>query len=48
MLNGDDKLLWSMKGKLPFDILYYGIENSDADIVAKDIVTDADKVSLRL
>ncbi len=43
VLNGDDKLLWSMKGKLPFDILYYGIENSDADIVAEDIVTDADK-----
>jgi len=43
VLNGDDKLLWSLKGKLPFNILYYGIENKAADIVATDIVTDADK-----
>ncbi|NLM50290.1 MAG: UDP-N-acetylmuramoyl-tripeptide--D-alanyl-D-alanine ligase, partial [Clostridiaceae bacterium] len=34
ILNGDDKLLWGLKGKLPFKTIYYGIENKECDYVA--------------
>lgn len=37
ILNGDDPLLWSLSGTLPFETLYYGIENKACDIVAENI-----------
>lgn len=36
-LNGDDKLLWELAGSLPYEVLYYGIENSNCDLTATDI-----------
>ena len=32
ILNGDDELLWSQKGKLPFKTIYYGMKNAEVDI----------------
>ena len=32
ILNGDDELLWSQKGKLPFKTIYYGMKNNEVDI----------------
>ena len=32
VLNGDDDLLWSLKGKLPHKTIYYGLYNPDADV----------------
>ncbi|MBE7037663.1 MAG: UDP-N-acetylmuramoyl-tripeptide--D-alanyl-D-alanine ligase [Ruminococcaceae bacterium] len=37
ILNGDDDLLITLKGKLPFKTLFFGIENKDCDVVASDI-----------
>ncbi len=34
ILNGDDELLFGIKGTLPFKTIYYGIENAACDIVA--------------
>lgn len=34
ILNGDDEYLLSLKGKLPFKTIYYGITNKEADIFA--------------
>ena len=28
VLNGDDELLWDLKGKLPFKTMYFGIEKT--------------------
>ncbi len=36
-LNGDDELLITLKGKLPFKTIFFGIKNNDCDIVATDI-----------
>jgi len=43
VLNGDDKILYSLKGKLPHTVIYYGIDNLKADIVATNIILGADK-----
>lgn len=43
ILNGDDKLLWSIKGSLPYNTLYYGFKNSDVDFFAYDVVIGRDK-----
>lgn len=37
IFNGDEPLLWALKGKLGCDILYYGVENSRCDIRAAGI-----------
>jgi len=42
VLNGDDDLLWGLRGTLPQSILYYGIENRDCDITADMISTNAE------
>lgn len=34
ILNGDDEYLISLKGKLPFKTIYYGITNNESDIFA--------------
>lgn len=41
ILNGDDKHLITLKGKLPFKTLFFGIENKDCDAVATDIKLNA-------
>lgn len=40
VLNGDDKFLWGAKEDISHKIIYYGIENKDADYVAYDVVCD--------
>lgn len=47
ILNGDDKLLWSLKGKLPYQVIYYGINNINADFVAYDVILGADKTKFK-
>jgi len=37
VLNGDDKRLYALDGTLGYETLYYGIENPNCDIIAKDI-----------
>lgn len=41
ILNGDDRLLYSLKGTLPVKTLYYGINNRDCDICAENVITNA-------
>lgn len=41
ILNGDDKYLITLKGKLPFKTLFFGIENKDCDTLATDIRLNA-------
>lgn len=36
-LNGDDPLLWELSGSLPYEVLYYGIENTNCDLFATDV-----------
>lgn len=40
IFNADDESLFALKNKLPHNIIYYGIENPAADILAYDIITD--------
>jgi UDP-N-acetylmuramoyl-tripeptide--D-alanyl-D-alanine ligase len=42
-LNGDDKMLYALKGRLPHRVIYYGIDNLKADVVATDLVLGNDK-----
>ncbi len=42
ILNGDDELLWGARGELECESLYYGIENPNCDLVAKNICTYSD------
>lgn len=37
ILNGDDPLLWGLRGTLPYELLYYGIKNEECEIVARNI-----------
>lgn len=46
-LNGDNDLLWGIKGTVP-QAVYYGIDNKDCDLVAKEITVDRDGVSFVL
>ncbi len=40
LLCGDDDMLLSLDGELEFEHKYYGIENQNCDIVAKNIIQD--------
>ena len=37
ILNGDDDLLWALRGSLSHKIIYYGIDNPECDLYAFDI-----------
>ncbi len=37
ILNGDDPLLWGLRGTLPYELLYYGIKNKECEMVAENI-----------
>lgn len=37
ILNGDDPLLWGLRGTLPYELLYYGIKNKESELVAENI-----------
>ena len=45
LLNGDDELLWGAAGSLDCETLYYGIENSNCDLVAKNVCTYSDSTT---
>lgn len=44
VLNGDEPLLWNLKGTLPHKIYYFGIENPACDILADRVESDEDGV----
>ena len=48
ILNGDDKFLWSLKDNLKFKTVFFGIENEKCDIVAKNVVVSAEKISFTI
>lgn len=48
ILNGDDKLLYQLKGKIPYQTVFYGIDNINADLTAYDIVLGADKTKFKV
>jgi len=37
ILNGDDPLLFALKGKISNKVVFYGIHNRECDLIAKDI-----------
>lgn len=39
ILNGDDKLLWNLEKSVNRQIIYFGIDNIDCDIIATNIVS---------
>lgn len=45
VLNGDDALLWGVKGELDCETLYYGIENGACDLVAKNVTAYSDSTT---
>ena len=45
ILNGDDELLWSKKGKLPFKTIYYGIKNEDVDLFGVEKCATISKIT---
>ncbi|MBO5364568.1 MAG: UDP-N-acetylmuramoyl-tripeptide--D-alanyl-D-alanine ligase [Clostridia bacterium] len=42
IMNGDDEMLWGARGELDCETLYYGMENPNCDLVAKNICTYSD------
>lgn len=32
VLNGDDPLLWGLRGKMPYRVMWFGLENAECDI----------------
>lgn len=42
ILNGDDPLLWGLRGALPYELLYYGIKNKECEMVAENIRSFSD------
>jgi len=48
VLNGDDPILYSLKGKLPFTTIYYGISNLKSDVLATDIILGSDKSKFKI
>ncbi|MEA4965798.1 MAG: UDP-N-acetylmuramoyl-tripeptide--D-alanyl-D-alanine ligase [Oscillospiraceae bacterium] len=48
ILNGDEPLLWNLKGTLPFTMLYFGLENPGCDLRARNIMLHDDGVSFHV
>lgn len=45
VLNGDDDMLWSLKGKTGIKTVYFGIDNNEADLTAFNIKENPDNTS---
>lgn len=45
VLNGDDEFLWNVKGELECETLYYGIENTGCDLVARNVTAYSDSTT---
>lgn len=48
LLNGDEPLLWNLRGTVPYKTLYFGVENPECDLRARDIVAHDDGVSFHV
>ena len=47
LFNGDEPLLWNLRGTLPFRMLSFGVENAECDLRARDISLEEDGVRFR-
>lgn len=47
LFNGDEPLLWNLRGTLPFRMLFFGVENAECDLRARDISLEEDGVRFR-
>lgn len=41
VLNGDDPLLWGLRGKIPYRVMWFGLENKECDIFGEIISNGA-------
>lgn len=48
ILNGDDPLLWSLSGKLPYETIYFGTKNSDVQIFGSAIYESLSEIKFRV
>ncbi len=48
ILNGDDKFLWTLKDKLNFKTIFFGIENKKCDVLAENVKTYEDKLEFTI
>ena len=48
LLNGDEPLLWNLRGTLPFKTIYFGIKNPECDLCAKNIVSHDEGMSFHV
>ena len=48
LLNGDEPLLWNLKGTLPYKTVYFGLENPECDLLARDVVPHNEGVSFHV
>jgi len=48
ILNGDDKFLWGARDSISRKVVYYGIENKDADFVAYDVMCNQNGSNFKL
>lgn len=48
ILNGDDRFLWSLKDKLNFKTVFFGIENEKCDVLAKDVKVYEDNLKFSI
>lgn len=48
LLNGDEPLLWKLRGTLPYKMIYFGIDNEECDLLAKHIVSHDEGISFHV
>ena len=48
ILNADDDLLWGLRGKLPYAVTWYGVENPEADVNGEIVSSGTDAQTLRI
>lgn len=47
-LNGDEPMLWKLRGTLPFNMVFFGVENPECDLRAENISIEEESVSFHL
>ena len=48
LLTGDEPLLWKLRGELPFELIYFGIDNEECDLRAKNVVSHDEGISFHV
>lgn len=48
ILNGDEPMLWNLKGKLPYKMIFFGMENPEVDLRADSVETGEEGVSFHV